>query len=177
MTGRRMGFPGQATGIECLTRAERSGGGESRAALAGHPIRQGVGIPLTHGLQAGLWHDDRAIMGGGQRGIAAAVIRMQMGVDDARQSGLLPDGGPGQRLLDEPAGQRHMLVIPGIDEGGAAVLVMHEHMIGRQPVALDETDACGQGHGSTQRRERSGVRLSYSRAMSAKAAASSGVPA
>jgi hypothetical protein len=118
-----------------------------RAFLAGGGVAQRLGIPVAH--EFGLARRD---IGPGLRparlqcGIAAAVVAVQMGVEDARQR------LASQRLLDQQHGLPGMADVAGIDHGRAVVLRIgrvgrEDDVVGRQPAALQHGHAAGQRSG------------------------------
>jgi hypothetical protein len=119
--------------------------GEALAALLRGVEQHGVGIPLgDHALDAGGDHD-AAAEGGLQRGVAADVVGMRVGVDQAAEGGR--SAPCRQRRLYECDGLRRMADIAGIDQRRRLALE-EQDVVRRQPAALDDLYRVGQLHRS-----------------------------
>src|SRR5262245_36461654 len=70
-----------------------------------------------------------------QRGVAAAMIRMQMGVHHPRQ-GLSIQG-----VANQLQGLAGMRPIARVDEDGAVLAASNQHIVRRQPPALEDGDS------------------------------------
>ena len=124
-------LPWQSAKFDHLTINQHIVEGELFAALTGRPEAQGLRIPIAHRLRTGHRNDRATAIGPLQDGIAAAVVRVQMRVDQQFEPALA------KRMPDDR--QRHvgMFDVAGVDQGGV-MPVVKEHTVGRQPVALDE---------------------------------------
>jgi hypothetical protein len=129
--------PAPTTGDENFSRCQRGGVREALAALAGAGVRQAHRVPCRHRGGVARRHDDRRAEGTLQRGVAAAVIRMQMRVDDALQ------GLPAQRMAHQRHGLLGMRDVPGVDQHRAALAAhaVDHDVVRRQPAALEHGEA------------------------------------
>ncbi|MNL58625.1 hypothetical protein D3C87_1822760 [compost metagenome] len=109
--------------------------GEALALLAGSHEAQGVVIPRGHRRRLG-GRDRRVRLPARlQRGVAAAMVRMEMGVDD------LPQRPAIERRRDQGLGLGGVGQVAGVDERRVAGLVIdQQHVVGRQPTALEYAD-------------------------------------
>ena len=124
------------TGLQQAVKPERW------ALLAGGGVAQCVGVPLLHiGRLAG--RDEGAHTGVTllQRSVAAAVVAVQVGVEHQVQRLAR------QCAVDQGHGLCGVGAVAGVDQGRAAVagVTAQQNVVGRQPAALQNRDAGGQG--------------------------------
>ncbi|MCY1361993.1 hypothetical protein D9M69_486910 [compost metagenome] len=110
------------------------------ALLPGGKVGERLGIPRGHGRGFGRGNRGARLPARLQRGVAATVIGMQVGVEDARQRPVL------QRGRDQRHGLRRMRDVAGVDQRGI-VAIDEQDVVGRQPAALEHAHGVGQrGH-------------------------------
>ena len=142
-----MDLPCAPTQLHAGAGLQRALQAKAWALLAGGLVAQGHGVPVAHGVGLARRHPGLHLGPGGlQRGIAAAVVAVQVGVENALQC------PPAQRRLH----QRHGLLCM------AAVTRVHHrrpfrasenNAVGRQPAAFQESGVGGQGRGGVGHRE------------------------
>ncbi|MPM82343.1 hypothetical protein SDC9_129404 [bioreactor metagenome] len=117
-------------------------GAKWRAMLAGGLVAQGDRVPLAHLLEVA-GRDARIHLrpAGLQCCIAAAVVAVQMGVDEQIKRPALQRGG---HQID---GLRRMREIAAVHQR-RAVLALEQHVVGRKPAALQHGDVTGKGWSS-----------------------------
>ena len=133
--------PREAAHADFAARLDQSVVRESFALLSGRNEREFVLVPAGDGVCVAGRDVDRGAERPLQFRVAAAVVGVQVRVDDARQRSSL------QRVPHQFP--RLLLVrdVAGVDEGRAAVVVEQQHVVGRQPSALEHADRRREGSG------------------------------
>ena len=142
---------GQVAEHEFIAFGESAIDAEPVAALAGGRETQARGIPAHGDLGVGRRNmGARLRIGLLEQGVAAAMIRMQVSVDDAMQ------GGVTERAAHEFEPERGMRDVTGIDD--RVERTREHHGVRRQPPALEDLHAGGPddrgrgAHGAIRRR-------------------------
>jgi hypothetical protein len=134
VAGRRERLPFQSGQEHRIARRQRGVEREARTALSRGAIAELAFVPVAHRGRLGGRDRGAAAVARLQRGVAAAVIGMQVGIDQAVER------PPLQRVLDERHRLRRVRVIAAVDQRGAG-LVLQDNIVGRQPAALEDRDA------------------------------------
>eukprot|EP01022_Parablepharisma_sp_SALTPOND_P017912 TRINITY_DN290_c1_g3_i4.p2 TRINITY_DN290_c1_g3~~TRINITY_DN290_c1_g3_i4.p2 ORF type:complete len:1276 (+),score=518.94 TRINITY_DN290_c1_g3_i4:24104-27931(+) len=139
MAGRGQQLPVQVAQAHDVAAAQRLRMGKARAALAGGAIAQRGFIPAAHLLCFGGGDGDAAVVLGLQRGIATAMVGMQVGVDQQVQA-------RAAALRQHVAYQRLRLLgmgdIAAVDHRHL-VAAEQQHVVGRQPAPFQYMDGRG----------------------------------
>ena len=135
--GRGMDLPALAADVQGLAGLHGLVGAVGGAALAGGAVAQGRFVPGLHGGPGPHGHADAAAVRLLQRGVAAAVVRMQVGVDDARQAFAL------QRMGHQGGRLRGVVDVAAVDQHGAFAPAVQQDVVRRQPAALEHAQAGG----------------------------------
>ena len=115
--------------------------GKTLALLPGGAVAQGVIVPMRDGLLQARWDGGvHLAVAALQGGIAARVVRVQVGVDNAAQRARV------QGIIQQGQGLVDVGEVTRVDHGRGLTLG-EDHLVGRQPAALQHPQAARQGHG------------------------------
>jgi len=137
VAGNGKGLPVESAHPDLVAVADQRVVLEAGALLAERRKQQGILVPVgDRRMQSGR-DDDFAAEGGLQRSVAADVVGVGMGVDQARQ----PPSG--QRVADQVDGLGGMGDVAAIDQRRLLALEK-EDVVGRQPAAFEDEQGIGE---------------------------------
>ena len=138
MPRRRMHLPGFVAQQDTRARLQHCVKPKSRAVLTRGRVAQGIGVPVAHvGCLAGRNRGAQRRPGALQGCVAAAVVAVQMGVEDAIQ------WPAREAAFQQGHGLLGMAAVAGVHHRRVA-LADKKDVVGRQPAALQHGDFRGE---------------------------------
>ncbi len=134
--GRAQNLPGHAAQFEPVARGQRTVKAEALALLARGLVAQRIFIPHPYLVRLGRGNGDVAAVARFQRGVAAAVIRMQVGIHHAFERTAR------QRVLHHRQRLRHVDLVPAVDQRRGTG-TGEQDIVRRQPAALEHVHGVG----------------------------------